>query len=768
MKHLRQFVPVRIVNGEKIPTDMAGVPTNPHEPANWHSYETARSAGFEGVGFVLTDNDPYFCLDIDDCAVDGDWSPLAKTLMSWFPGSVIERSFSGNGLHVWGKVTGEMPPHRCKITDLGIELYHTGRFILIGTGDAAEPQGDFTTVMPAFIDAYFKPNVGGNNGDGWTTSACPEWTGSDDDTVLIQKALTLNSASSIFGGKATFKDLWTADADALASAFPTTDGRPWDGSSADAALAQRLAFWTGRNCERILNLMKQSALVREKWSRDDYLTRTILNACERQASVYDFVADTNPQGEPMPENRTTVALSGEVRETFLTQAELPELFKGCVYISDVHRVMAPDGSFLKPEQFKVLYGGRVFMLDDRKTTRSAWEAFTESTMFRPPFANSACFRPDLKPGEIITEEGRALVNTWVPVKTASTEGDVSPFLHVMAKLLPDERDRAILISYAAALVQNPGLKFQWAPVLQGAEGNGKSLIMSCVAHAVGLRYSHMPNAQDLGSKFNAWLQNKIFIGVEEIYANDKREMLEALKPLITNTRVEIQGKGQDQFTGDNRANFILCTNYKDAIPVSQNTRRYCIFYTAQQEAADLARDGLTEAYFKSVYDWLKSGGYSHVTHFLQNMKIADEFNPAGNCQRAPKTTAFEEAVQASQGRVEQEILEAIEQGLPGFRAGWVSSIMLDHLLEGRRLSSKVPPNKRRALMQTLGYDYHPALASGRISTTVSPDCGKPRLYVKNGSLALNFTVPSEVAKAYSDAQMLPEIPEGMGRKTVGV
>ena len=43
-----------------------------------------------------------------------------------------------------------------------------------------------------------------------------------------------------------------------------------------------LAFWTGRDCERIRALMNKSALARDKWEREDYLPRTILGAVGRQ------------------------------------------------------------------------------------------------------------------------------------------------------------------------------------------------------------------------------------------------------------------------------------------------------------------------------------------------------------------------------------------------------------------------------------------------------------------------------------------------------
>jgi hypothetical protein len=46
-------------------------------------------------------------------------------------------------------------------------------------------------------------------------------------------------------------------------------------SEADLALASRLSFWTGRDRARVDQLFRQSGLMREKWERDDYRSRTL-------------------------------------------------------------------------------------------------------------------------------------------------------------------------------------------------------------------------------------------------------------------------------------------------------------------------------------------------------------------------------------------------------------------------------------------------------------------------------------------------------------
>ena len=110
--------------------------------------------------------------------------------------------------------------------------------------------------------------------------------GPADDGELLRRAIrTIGAAAAFDHDKATFSDLWGVNEAKLSRAYPDSK-RPYDASAADAALAQHLAFWTGNDCERIKRMMEGSGLVRDKWERGDYLTRTILNAVARQTDVF--------------------------------------------------------------------------------------------------------------------------------------------------------------------------------------------------------------------------------------------------------------------------------------------------------------------------------------------------------------------------------------------------------------------------------------------------------------------------------------------------
>ena len=729
-------------------------PHDPHDPSVWMDYQTAEALATSyglGLGFVFTAADPFWFLDIDGAYGGAGWSPLATRLCGLFAGCAVEVSQSGRGLHIFG--SGPVPTHGCKNTAVGLELYDSLRFVALTgtglTGDAAViPPGDR---MQSLVAEFFPPDaVSTAAPTDWTNGPCPEWFGPTDDGDLLTKMLASKSAGAIFGGRASVHSLWTADPELLADAFPPQSvGANFDHSSADAALCMHLAFWTGKDCERMDRLFRISGLYREKWDREDYRRRTVLGACSRCRDVYGGKRPASPVPTP-------TAADGAYRAgyQYLSVSQQAEFFKGCVYVRDLHRMFTPDGALLKPEQYKSMYGGWVFALDDQgtKTTRNAWEAFTESQGLHNPKVFNACFRPELPSGQILQEAGESLVNIYAPARVEMTPGDVTPFLRHLENLLPARTDREILLSYLAACVQHIGVKFQWCPVIQGVEGNGKTLLAHTVAYAIGWRYTHTPSAGDITNKFNSWILGKLLIIVEEICIGDKQEAMETLKPLITNVKIEIQGKGQNQIVTDNRANFVINTNHKDGLRKNINDRRYCIFYTAQQVMADLVRDKMNGRYFPELYSWLRGGGYANVAHFLNTYQIPEEFNPAGRyCHRAPVTTSTKEALRLSLGGLEQELFEAIDEGRYGFRGGWISSLALLEIIKTRHDEKRLPPNKRRAILEELGYIQHPGLPGGRVNGILPREAGKPRLYIRTGHPGAELT-GAMVTAAYLQAQ----------------
>jgi primase-polymerase (primpol)-like protein len=96
----------------KVPCDATGGAINPHDSAGFMDYETAVTVASQGgfhVGFVLTKNDPYFLLDLDDVRdpVTGEWDNRSQQVAALFPGAAMEVSYSGTGMHIYGRCDAE-------------------------------------------------------------------------------------------------------------------------------------------------------------------------------------------------------------------------------------------------------------------------------------------------------------------------------------------------------------------------------------------------------------------------------------------------------------------------------------------------------------------------------------------------------------------------------------------------------------------------------------------------------------------------------------
>lgn len=760
---------------DKIPVDAYGKPISGKEPANWKTYEqvkaiAAASNGTIGIGFQFSTLTPFFGIDLDDCInPDGSIQQWALDIIKYIPG-YTEYSPSVTGLHIMGYAHYD----HVGINQGQIECYTRDRFFTV-TGNQVPGTSvdtpDCTQNYIAFTEQFKAYQVAERDTTELTDKPVPESNPIMDDDTLLEKMYNSESTKASLGTACSNRALIDGDPTVLGQFFPHAS-KPFDHSGADQALMNHLAFWTGKDEKRMERLFSRTALgQRDKWkTREQYRRDTIKKASAITTRTYRQVDELPapvaqeqqptagpgqapvpaPSGEPVPQP-APIQIAGLRHMPSNMQ---PEHFSGCVYIADSNKIMTPSGMTYGKEQFDILYGGWNFEFDSigDKTNKSAWDVFTKSQAWVFGKVDHTSFKPQHKGGTITQDDlGHTYVNTYRKPIIPSTPGDASPFLTHMSKLFPDTGDHDKFMSYIAAVVQYQGTKFMWAPIVQGVQGNGKSLIGECLKRAIGKRYVYSPEAQDITNKFNAWLEGNILIIIEEININlkGKYEMMEVLKPMITADEVEIQQKGVDKRMAGVCANFLMLTNYKDALIKTKGDRRHAVFYCPQQRPEDLIRDGLTIPYFNALWRWLENGGYAIVTNYLQNYPIPAALNPTMDCKRAPETTSTKEAIAQSLGAAEHAILTAIEEERIGFMGDWVSSTAISRLLKEERI--RKPPQYRGEMMRTLGYEYHPALKNGRTSSVNSLDGTRTRLFVKTGSEVTKLSM-YDVLPAYLDAQ----------------
>jgi hypothetical protein len=459
---------------------------------------------------------------------------------------------------------------------------------------------------------------------------------------------------------------------------------------------------------------------------------------ERSAPVTPGAAGAPhaPGGEapPMPTPRDPPPL--DCSSSVLTHLEQQHWFRGCLYVTNIGEMLTESGRFLNSGQFNAVYGGKAFIINEQgKTTDEAWKAATRSTLWQVPKVDHIRFLPSRPFGEITVDDmGRSGVNMYRPANITRLTGDVAPFLNHIAALIPDANDRRIIIEYLAHNAKYPGHKIPWSPLIQSAEGAGKGVIKLVMKHCMGRSYTYFPKASELsesGAKFNAWLRNKLFILVDEIRVDDRRELIEVLKPLISEEETEIQSKGVDQDLEDNFSNWFFFSNWKDAIPVDRNARRFSINYSPLQTADDLIARGMNETYFTALYDWLKGlNGHPHGAAIVAEYLFTYPLERGAIPMRAPDTSSTVEALNLSRSPVERMIAEAVEDALEGFRGGWISAHMVaKRIKETGVVSRAVNATVIGTIIEKMGYT-----ACGRAARQYfKEDMQRPYLFHKGGA-----------------------------------
>jgi putative DNA primase/helicase len=232
------------------------------DPATWASFEIAvqTCSAADGIGYVFSPEDPYVGIDLDELNADAGAIMLALD-------SYTEQSVSGQGAHVIVRASLNGHPRNRKGP---LEVYEDGRYFVMtgrhlpGTPTTIEErQAELEEVLAEFLPAP-EPQVSTAGG----TSAPVDL----DDQELIERARHANDDGD-------FDRLWRGDA----SEYADND------SVADFHFCKALAFWTGRDPDRIDRLFRASGLMRQKWNRNDYRERTIQAAIAATTKTYEPV-----------------------------------------------------------------------------------------------------------------------------------------------------------------------------------------------------------------------------------------------------------------------------------------------------------------------------------------------------------------------------------------------------------------------------------------------------------------------------------------------
>jgi hypothetical protein len=252
-------------------------------------------------------------------------------------------------------------------------------------------------------------------------------------------------------------------------------------------------------------------------------------------------------------------------------------------------------------------------------------------------------------------------------------------------LIEDPREQRIFLDWLAWVVQNPGKRVNWALLLQGVEGDGKSFFAFLIKTVMGMANVRMMNANVLEGAFTGWAHGQCVAVIEEprLHGHNKYDIINRIKPYITNETVEIHPKGRDPYNVDNTTNYFLPTNFRDALPINENDRRYCVMFSRWQSRAELIEFNLENpTYYADLYSTIRdcAGG---LRRWLLEHEVSDDFPAGGD---APVTKAHAYMVDASTHDMIRGLNEVIAEGLyADISKDIVNVTMLSDALIGRNV-----------------------------------------------------------------------------------
>lgn len=137
-------------SADKIPLQVSGRNASSTASKTWSSYAVASASSVgAGLGFVLN-GDGIVCVDLDHClgesSVVADW---AREIVGQIPGTFVEVSPSGDGLHIWGR-SSFAGGRKFTVDGGGVEIYSTARYLTM-TGRKFRGSKDRLADLDGFI-----------------------------------------------------------------------------------------------------------------------------------------------------------------------------------------------------------------------------------------------------------------------------------------------------------------------------------------------------------------------------------------------------------------------------------------------------------------------------------------------------------------------------------------------------------------------------------------------------------------------------------------
>lgn len=671
---------------KKVPHQINGRLAQVTNPKHWSTYEDAFDAylmgGYDGVGITFDGSDDVHGFDLDKCVVDGVMNPLATELLSRVDG-YAETSPSGTGIKLFTKSNLAINGKKGNV-----EVYKEGRYFTV-TGHQLNGHGSLPSDIQNvswFVEQHFGANeqfsleaykspLSGWDLERIENELLPYIGDIESYDLWLQLGMALHHQGR---GAEEWMELWDQVSRQTGSYNRRELESKWDsfseqrdgGSGAVTLASIILRVQETKKVDQQKTFDKCMGLIEAETNLEQLRTTIVdtikadlgLDHLSRSALAAVLKAKFKDLGLPISIGDAKGLIKPKAHEG------VPEWLNDWVYVTHEDRFFNVTTKRKVSQQgFAAMFNR--FCGDDSATILAL-------DLFRIPTPDKVIYLPyaddlfELNGVPCVNEYNR---NSPPDVPLNLSPGDIEAIELVkthLAMILTEPEAVEIMLSWMAHCVQNPGSKIRWAPLIKGIEGDGKSVLGNLMMGVMGMANVGIVSPSVLGTGFTSWAAGRCVNVLEEIrmVGHNRHDVLNTIKPYITNDQVTIHPKGVNEYVAPNTVNYIAFTNHHDALPLEDTDRRWWVQFTPfnSQEELLLVADS---TYFSLLFNAIKDHSPG-LRKWLLDYKLSPLFNPKG---QAPASLAKNQMISLNVSDEFGVIKELIEEGGFGFNDQIISS-----------------------------------------------------------------------------------------------
>ena len=648
-------------NGEevwkKVPHQVNGRLAQVTNPKHWSTYEDAFDAyiieGYEGIGIAFDGSDDIHGIDLDGCVEDGQLNGLAQNLLDRVDG-YAETSPSGTGIKLFTKSNLAINGKKGNV-----EVYKESRYFTV-TGHKLNGHGSLPLVTQDvgwFVEEHFgvneqlsleayKPPISDWDLERVEIELLPYVGDIEQYDQWLQLGMALHHQGR---GAEEWMELWDQVSRETGSYNRRELESKWDSFSEQRG--------TGGGAITLASIIKKVGEVKKVEQQKTFDKYKQLIVDETDLEKLKTVVVDSIKAELGLDHLSRNVLAGVLKTKFkdlgfpisISDAKglikpkihegVPEWLGDWVYVTSIDRFFNVTTKRRVSQQgFAAMYNR--FTGDDSAATLAL-------DLFRIPTPDKIIYLP--MADDMFDLDGVPCVNEYnrnsapdVPVNLSQADlNAIDTVLNHLNMILVEENSVDIMVSWMAFNAQNPGVKVRWSPLIKGIEGDGKSVLGNLMMGVMGIVNVGIVSPSVLQTGFTKWASGRCINVLEEIrmVGHNRHDVLNTIKPYITNDQVTIHPKGFDEYVAPNTVNYIAFTNHHDALPLEDTDRRWWVQFTPFNSQEDLSAVADSN-YFSKLFSAIRDHAPG-LRKWLLEYKLSPFFNPKG---QAPASIAKNQMV----------------------------------------------------------------------------------------------------------------------------